>query len=96
MGRLVAENVAALALEEPLIGLCSGVLRVVILGMEFVVVVRDGRPGWKFAPVARPKLLEPFLIGDRDPPLSYCGDVVLDRTSPPPIGISPDVGVGSE
>ena len=67
----------------------------VSLGTEFVVETLGGRPGWKLAPVARPRLAEPFfVVGDLFSPI--CGDVIADRTSPPPIGISPDVGVCEE
>ena len=73
----------------------SEALSVVSLGIEFVVETLGGRPGWKGAPDARPRLLVPFLVGD----LALfrgslgCGVVTDERTSPPPIGISPDVGV---
>jgi hypothetical protein len=73
----------------------------VSLGTEFVVWFLGGRPGcawwaeWMAVPEARPRLIEPFLVGDR--PLSvYWGDVRAERTSAPPMGISPDVGVGRE
>ena len=72
----------------------SGALRVVSLGTELVVETLGGRPGWKGAPDTRPRLLVPLgdlelLIGSL-----YCGDVTAERTSPPPIGMSPEVGVG--
>jgi len=68
MGKLVVVNVLALAEADPLVGVWySGVLKVVTVGIELVVVIRLGRPGWKCAPAARPRLLEPFLIGDRLP-----------------------------
>jgi hypothetical protein len=86
----VVEKVAAPALEGPLEA-WSGAFRVVTLGTELVVDTLGGSPGWKGAPPARPML--PFLVGERS---VYCGDVIADRTSPPPIGISPEVGVGRE
>lgn len=88
-------NVAAVALDDPLGAACSGAFRVVSLGIEFVVETLGGRPGW---PEERPTLLEPFFIGDLEwlTGSLYCGEVIAERTSPPPIGISPDVGVGSE
>jgi hypothetical protein len=63
-----------------------------------VVETLGGRPGWKGAPDARPRLLVPFLVGDLELLIGslYCGEVITERTSPPPIGISPDVGVGRE
>ena len=69
-----------------------------ILGMELVVDTLGGNPGWNGAPPARPMLLDPFLVGEREllKGSLYCGDVTADRTSPPPIGISPEVGVGRE
>lgn len=97
MGRVVVVKLAALALDEPLAETWSGALSVVTLGMEFVVEVRGGRPGWlgwKVAPDARTRLLAPFLIGDRAS--LYCGEVTAERMSPPPMGMSPDVGVGKE
>lgn len=66
----------------------------VSLGTEFVVDTLGGRPGWD-----RPVLFEPFLMGgDRDwlAESLYWGEVVAERTSAPPMGISPDVGVGRE
>ena len=68
------------------------------LGTELVVDTRGGSPGWKGAPAARPTLLVPFFVGERELLRGslYCGDVIADRTSPPPIGISPEVGVGRE
>lgn len=95
MGRVVVAKVAALALDDPLAAVCSGVLRVVSLGTEFVVETRGGRPGWYCAPDVRPRLVEPFLMGDLVLSV-YCGEVTADRISPPPMGISPDVGVGRE
>ena len=69
----------------------------VTLGIELAVEVLGGRPGWNGAPDVRPRLLDPFLVGDRALLESlYCGEVIADRTSPPPMGISPDVGVGKE
>jgi hypothetical protein len=67
MGRVVVAKDAALALDDPLVAACSGALRVVSLGTEFVVDTRGGRPGWCCAPDARPRLAEPFLIGDLVP-----------------------------
>lgn len=97
MGRVVVVKVAALALDDPLAAVCSGALRVVSFGTEFVVETLGGGPGWYGAPEARPRLLEPFLIGDLVLEGSvYWGEVIADRISPPPIGISPDVGVGKE
>lgn len=98
IGKVVLLKVAAFALEGPLLPAWSGAFIVVSLGTEFVVWFLGGRPGWAWwaaewaaAPEARPRLIEPFLVGDR--PLSaYCGE----RTSAPPMGISPDVGVGRE
>ena len=91
MGKDVVLKVAAFALEGPLLPLWSGAFTV---GTEFVVEVL-GRPGWAAAPDARPRLIDPFLVGDR--PLSpYGGDDKPERTSAPPMGISPDVGVGKE
>jgi hypothetical protein len=96
VGRVVVK-VAALALDDPLAEACSGAFRVVSLGTELVVETRGGRPGWYGAPEARPRLLEPFLIGDLVLLASvYCGEVTADRISPPPMGMSPDVGVGKE
>jgi hypothetical protein len=46
IGRLVVANVAAFALDDPLAGVWSGALRVVTLGMELVVAIRGGKPGW--------------------------------------------------
>jgi hypothetical protein len=66
MGRVVVLKVAAVALDDPLGALFSGPFKEVSLGTEFVVDTLGGRPGWKGAPVERPILLEPFLIGDRD------------------------------
>jgi hypothetical protein len=94
MGRVVVLKVDAVALDGP-VG--SGALSVVSLGMEFVVDTLGGRPGWYGAPDVRPRLTEPFLIGDLVLLVSlYCGEVITDRISPPPMGISPDVGVGKE
>lgn len=90
-------NVIAFALEEPFAGWWSGALRVVTFGMEFVVEVLPGRPGWKFTPAERPTLLEPFFTGDLLPfgSVGYCGETMAERASGLPIGMSPDVGVGS-
>lgn len=99
MGRVVVENVFALApaLDGPLVPGRSGALRVVSFGTEFVVDTLGGRPGWYGAPETLPRLLEPFLMGDRVLLGSlFWGEVIADRISPPPIGISPDVGVGRE
>lgn len=87
-------KVVAPALEDPLGVDCSGALRVVSLGTEFVVDTLGGRPGWE-----RPILLDPFLMGGDRPWLVeslYWGDVIAERTSPPPMGMSPEVGVGRE
>jgi len=65
---------------------------VVSLGTEFVVDTLGGRPGWNGAPDARPRLCDPFLIGERSMRSLYCGEVMAE----PPIGMSPEVGVGSE
>lgn len=88
MGRLNVP-VEAFALDEPEGAEGSGALRVVSLGTEFVVETLGGRPGWKGAPPARPRLLVPFLMGDLS---LYCGEVMPE----PPIGMSPEVGVGKE
>ena len=37
-----------------------------ILGMELVVDTLGGSPGWNGAPPARPMLLDPFLVGERE------------------------------
>lgn len=92
IGKVVVENDAAFALDGPF-DTCSGALSVVTFGTELVVETLGGNPGWNGAPPARPRLLEPFLMGEFSP---YCGEVTADRTSPPPIGISPEVGVGNE
>ena len=85
-------NVAAPALDGRFGEVWSGALRVVTLGTELVVWPLGGKPGWKGAPPARPRLLDPFLVGDR---LSeYCGEVTPARTSSPLIKMSPEVGVG--
>lgn len=65
-GRIGRLNVAveALALDEPLGAELSGALSVESLGTEFVVATLGGRPGWKGAPDARPRLAVPFFIGD--------------------------------
>jgi hypothetical protein len=95
MGRLWV-NVAALALEAPLDEGWSGALAVWTFGIELVVVCL-GNPGWNAAPPALPKLPVPFRFGDLAllMVLTTCarGEISCDRTSPPPIGISPDVGV---
>ena len=96
MGSVVVVKLAALALDEALEETWSVALSVVTLGMEFVVEILGGRPGWlgwKVAPDTRPRLA-PFLIGDRAS--LYCGEVTAERMSPPLIGMSPDVGVGKE
>jgi len=95
IGSVVVVNVVAPALEGPF---CSGAFRVVTFGMELVVETLGGSPGWKGGPPTRPRLLDPFFVGDRELVIGslYCGDVTADRTSPPPIGISPEVGVGRE
>lgn len=91
-------NVVMPALEAPPDAPASGALTVWTLGMELVVVIL-GRPGWKAAPPDRPKLPLPlpFRLGERALliVLTTCsrGEMICDRTSPPPIGISPDVGV---
>jgi len=54
MGRL--KVVEAFALDDPLGAERSGALSVVSLGTEFVVATLGGRPGWKGAPEARPRL----------------------------------------
>jgi len=86
-------KVEAPALAGPL-DVWSGALSVVILGTELVVETLGGNPGWKGAPPARPILPDPLMIGDLVS--LYCGEVTADRTSPPPIGMSPEVGVGTE
>jgi len=70
----------------------------VIFGIELVVATLGGRPGWKGTPDARPRLLVPFLVGDRLLliVLTNCGDVIAERMSPPLMGISPEVGVRKE
>lgn len=93
IGSVVVLNVAAFALEGPLALFVSGPLTVVNLGTELVVATRGGRPGWTAAPEERPRLIDPFFVGDR--PFSW-GEVTAERTSAPPIGISPEVGVGRE
>jgi hypothetical protein len=95
IGKDVALKVAAFALDGPLLPLLSGAFTVVTLGTEFAVEVLGGRPGWAEAPDVRPRDIETFLVGDR--PLSpYGGDARPERTSAPPMGMSPDVGVGKE
>jgi hypothetical protein len=98
MGSVVVVKIAALALEGPLEEAWSGAFRVVTFGTELVVVPLGGSPGWKEETPTRPTLLVPFFVGDRELVIGslYCGDVTADRTSPPPIGISPEVGVGKE
>jgi hypothetical protein len=61
---LVAGLALAPALDGPLVAGRSGALSVVSCGTEFVVDTLGGRPGWNGAPEARPRLFEPFLIGD--------------------------------
>jgi hypothetical protein len=91
-------KLAALALEGPLAEAWSGAFTVEAFGTELVVETLGGSPGWKGAPPKRPRLLDPFLVGDRELVIGslYCGDVTADRTSPPPMGMSPEVGVGRE
>jgi len=90
-------KVAALALEAPPLPACSGAFRVVSLGTEFVVLFRCPSPGNADEPPARPRLLEPFKLGDRELLMVFIiwsrGEVSADLISPPPMGISPDVGV---
>ena len=58
-------KVAALALEGPF-EVPSGMCMVVTFGTGLVVDTLGGSPGWKGAPPARPRLLDPFLVGERE------------------------------
>jgi len=99
MGRLWL-NVGTLALDAR--SADSGDVTTCALGIELVAMMRP-RLGWNAEPPARPRLALAllalaFLVGDRTPlmVLTTCsrGETICERTSPPPIGISPDVGVG--
>jgi hypothetical protein len=57
-------KVAALALDGPFATLWSEPLRVVTLGTELVVDTRGGSPGCAAAPVERPRLTDPFFVGE--------------------------------
>lgn len=96
MGRAVELKLAAVALADPLGTPWSDVLTVESFGTEFVVEARGVRPGWYEGRVA---LAEPLFVEGRAAFTMgslCCGEVMAERMSSPPIGMSPDVGVGRE
>jgi hypothetical protein len=96
MGRAAEPKLAVVALADPLGAPCSGVLTVESLGTEFVVEARGVRPGWYEGRVA---VAGPLFVEGRAAVTAAspcCGEVMAERISSPPIGMSPDVGVGRE
>lgn len=96
MGRVVELKFGAVALADPLEAVCSDGTIVVSLGMEFVVEERGVSPEWS---EGRAALTGPLLAEGLAEVMRgslYCGEVIAERMSSPPMGISPDVGVGRE